>query len=167
MSLAIETLIECAGWSALPDLENSIAGCLLATIEESKDELPDNAVVSLLFCDDERIRELNREFRGQDKATNVLSFPGPEPLESARFLGDIAVAFETVAREGREQHKSLDHHCRHMIVHGFLHLLGYDHEDEAEAEAMEDLEIRVLHRLGIENPYRGDQSEEIHGNERA
>ena len=75
-------------------------------------------------------------------------FPGPEPLETALFLGDIALAFETIAREAQEQGKSLPITRRHMIVHGFLHLLGYDHEDDGEAEEMEATEIRILRRLG-------------------
>ena len=160
MSLAIETAVDYAGWGALPELDKLVADGLQATIEESGDKLPENAEVSLLFCDDARIRKLNLQFRGQDKPTNVLSFPGPEPLETGRFLGDIAVAFETVAREAKEQHKTLEQHCRHMVVHGFLHLLGYDHEAEEEAEAMEAMEIQVLKRLGVANPYRDDEIKE-------
>jgi probable rRNA maturation factor len=167
MSLAIETRIDCASWSALEDLDSMIATSLQAALDESGDELPEGAVVSLLFCDDLAIRALNRQFREQDKPTNVLSFPGPEPLETTHFLGDIAIAHETVAREAQEQGKSLEQHCRHMIVHGFLHLLGYDHEDDEEAEAMEAMEIRVLRRLGVDDPYREDQSKETIGNERA
>jgi probable rRNA maturation factor len=77
------------------------------------------------------------------------------------------VACQTVAREAQEQGKTLEQHCRHMIVHGFLHLLGYDHEDEAEAEAMEAMEIRILRRLGVDNPYRDDEHKEALGHERA
>jgi probable rRNA maturation factor len=167
MTLAIEVLVDCAGWSALDGLDAIVASSLQAALAESGDELAEGAEVSLLFCDDSRIRELNRRFRGQDKPTNVLSFPGPEPLESAVCLGDVAVAYETVAREAQEQGKTLEQHCRHMIVHGFLHLLGYDHEDEGEAEAMEALEICVLHRLGVGDPYRDDQNKETIGHERA
>ncbi len=167
MSLAIETQVECAGWSALGDLDALVEGSLRAAIAESGAELAQGAEVSLLFCDDARIRELNRQFRGLDKPTNVLSFPGPEPLETALFLGDIAIAHETVAREAKEQGKTLEQHCRHLIVHGFLHLLGYDHEDDGEAEAMEAMEIRVLGRLGVEDPYREDERKETSGHERA
>jgi probable rRNA maturation factor len=166
-NLAIETRIDAAGWNALEGLDALIAGSLHAALEESGDELAEGAEVSLLFCDDAAIRALNRQFRGQDKPTNVLSFPGPEPVESAAFLGDIAVAFETVAREALEQGKSLEQHCRHMIVHGFLHLLGYDHEDDEEAEAMEAMETRILQRLGVDDPYREDHRKETIGHERA
>lgn len=166
-NLAIETRIDAAGWNALEGLDALVAGSVRAALDESGDELAEGAEVSLLFCDDAAIRALNRQFRGQDKPTNVLSFPGPEPVESAAFLGDIAVAFETVAREALEQGKSLEQHCRHMIVHGFLHLLGYDHEDDEEAEAMEAMEIRILRRLGVDDPYREDHRKETIGHERA
>ena len=167
MTLCIETSVEYAGWSALDHLDSLVAESLQSALEESGDELVDGVEVSLLFCDDARIRELNRDFRGQDKPTNVLSFPSPDPPETARFIGDIAVACQTVAREAQEQGKTLEQHCRHMIVHGFLHLLGYDHEDEAEAEAMEAMEIRILRRLGVDNPYRDDEHKEALGHERA
>jgi probable rRNA maturation factor len=163
----IEIRIDCAGWSALENLDSLVAVSLRAALEESGDALADGAEVSLLFCDDAAIRELNRQFREQDKPTNVLSFPGPDPLETAPFLGDIAISHETVAREALEQGKSLEQHCRHMIVHGFLHLLGYDHEDDEEAEGMEAMEIRILQRLGVDDPYREDQGKETIGHERA
>jgi probable rRNA maturation factor len=167
MTLCIETSVEYAGWSVLEGLDAMVAGCLRSALEESGDELVEGVEVSLLFCDDVRIQELNRNFRGQDKPTNVLSFPSPHSLETARFIGDIAVAYETVAREAQEQGKTLEQHSRHMIVHGFLHLLGYDHGDEAEAEAMETMEIHILRRLGVDNPYRDDEHKEILGHERA
>jgi probable rRNA maturation factor len=99
---------------------------------------------------------LNRTWRGKDKPTNVLSFPAPEQPGAAgpRHLGDIALAFETLARESEEESKELAHHFAHLIVHGVLHLLGYDHEVEAEAEIMEALEVKALARLGITDPYR-------------
>ncbi len=167
MSLTIETWVDCSGWSALPDLDSMIAESLQATVDESGEVLIAGAEVSLLFCDDARIRDLNRQFRGQDKPTNVLSFPGPEPIETAHVLGDIAIAHETVAREAQEQGKTIGQHCRHLIVHGFLHLLGYDHQEETEAETMEAMEVRILHRLGVDNPYREHQSKETSGHERA
>jgi probable rRNA maturation factor len=163
MTVQIEISIECEGWRVLHRLEALVAESLEAALEESGDALAEGAEVSLLFCDDARIRTLNREFRKKDKATNVLSFPTPDPLDTAPFIGDIAVAYETVAREAQEQSRSLDQHCRHMIVHGILHLLGYDHEDEDEAEAMEALEVRVLSRLGVDNPYREDEPKETLG----
>ncbi|MBL8833827.1 MAG: rRNA maturation RNase YbeY [Rhodospirillales bacterium] len=105
--------------------------------------------VTFALGDDALLRRLNRDFRGKDKPTNVLSFPGSEGE-----LGDVALAFETCAREARAQRKKLDAHVRHLVVHGTLHLLGYDHETDADAFAMEARERRVLRRLGVANPYR-------------
>jgi len=113
--------------------------------------------VSLLLSDDAGVRELNRTWRGLDKSTNVLSFPGagaPSP-DGAEHLGDIALAFETVAREAEAEGKTLADHVAHLIVHGALHLLGHDHETDAEAEAMEAIEVEALARLGVADPYRG------------
>ena len=166
MTVEFEISIECAGWRELRGLQALVAESLKAALEESGDLLAEGAEVSLLFCDDARIKQLNRDFRGQDKSTNVLSFPTPDPLETAPFIGDIAVACETVAREAQVLGISFDQHSRHMIVHGFLHLLGYDHEDEDEAEAMEALEVRVLSRLGVDNPYREEEYKEILGDHR-
>ena len=99
---------------------------------------------------------LNRDWRGIDKPTNVLSFPvrrrKPDGLPA--LLGDVIVAYETLAREASEENKPFLHHLAHLAVHGFLHLLGYDHETDSEAEAMEGLEREILARLGIADPYR-------------
>ena len=167
MTVQIEISVEYAGWRELQSPEALVAESLKAALEESGALLLEGAEVSLLFCDDTRIRELNRDFRGHDKATNVLSFPTPDPLETALFIGDIAVAYQTISREAQEQGRSLDQHSRHMIVHGFLHLLGYDHEDEDEAEAMEALEVRVLSRLGVDSPYREDAHKDKLGDPRS
>lgn len=108
--------------------------------------------ISVLLCDDAKISTLNRQWRGFDKPTNVLSFPAPGEHESLP-LGDIAVAFETCEREARADKKIFDDHVTHLVVHGVLHLLGYDHETETEAEEMEDTERRILGTLGIADPY--------------
>lgn len=108
--------------------------------------------VSILLCDDAEIRTLNHQWRGFDKPTNVLSFPAPGEHEDMP-LGDIAVAFETCEREARADGKTFDDHVTHLVVHGVLHLLGYDHETESEAEEMEDTERRILRTLGISDPY--------------
>ena len=105
--------------------------------------------LSILFTDDAAIRILNRDYRGKDQPTNVLSFPQP----SGQLLGDIILAFETVEREAALAGKPLEAHMGHLIVHGFLHLLGYDHEGESEAEEMEALERAALERMGIPDPY--------------
>ena len=117
--------------------------------------LANGAEVSFLLCDDARMRILNREWRGIDKPTNVLSFPAVEPaaLAHAALLGDIAIAYETTAHEAATEDKRLCDHVAHLAAHGFLHLLGHDHIDPAEAGRMESLETRVLARLGIADPY--------------
>ena len=117
---------------------------------------------SLLFTSDEEVHTLNREWRDRDKPTNVLSFPmltREELLNSAPdgppiMLGDLALAYETCTREAEEKSVPLDHHAAHLIVHGLLHLGGYDHETgEEDADKMEALEVRILAKLGIADPY--------------
>lgn len=162
MSLSIETSVECECWLSLADLGALIERCLTEALAETDEPVRDGAEVSLLLCDNARIRALNAQFRGMDKPTNVLAFPGPEPIETTHVLGDIAIAYETVAREAEEQGKPLPHHLCHMIVHGFLHLLGYDHQTDDEAETMEAHEARVLQRMGIADPYRENQHSEGH-----
>ena len=155
--LGVEIAVECAAWeNAIPELESFANSVAQASMAELASERPSDAEVSLLFCDDLEIQKLNARWRKQDKPTNVLSFPSGAsiPGASARLLGDIAIAFETVARESSNEQKSLRDHTAHMIVHGLLHLLGYDHEAEAEAESMEGRERAILARLGIPDPFR-------------
>ena len=109
--------------------------------------------VSIVFTDDAAIRVLNERWRGQDKATNVLSFAQDGPGRQAGMLGDIVLAQETVAREAALEGRLLNHHIAHMIVHGFLHLLGYDHQNDIDAQTMEDLERKALTLIGIADPY--------------
>jgi len=105
-------------------------------------------VVALVLTNDRALRRLNRQFRGKDRPTNVLSFP-----DQTEPLGGIAIAFETVAAEGREQNKDFVNHAKHMILHGFLHLLGHDHVTKGQASLMEQVEIAILGDVGIPNPY--------------
>jgi probable rRNA maturation factor len=113
--------------------------------------------VTLLLTDDESVRELNAQFRGKDGATNVLSFPAPPNPED--HLGDVALAYGVCAREAAEQGKPLSHHLQHLTVHGVLHLLGYDHIGDDEAETMEGLERAVLAGLGVPDPYAAGEGE--------
>ena len=112
-----------------------------------------NGEVSIVFTDDAAIRALNKSWRGKDTATNVLSFCQDGRGRQAGMLGDIVLAQETVAREAALEGKLLNHHIAHMIVHSFLHLLGYDHQDEKDAQTMEDLECKALTLIGIADPY--------------
>ncbi|HMN73542.1 MAG TPA: rRNA maturation RNase YbeY [Rhodoblastus sp.] len=114
---------------------------------------PTEAEVSVLLCDDAEIRRLNAQWRQKDSATNVLSFPSAAQHAGERHLGDIAIAFETLQREAADEGKVFSHHLAHLTVHGYLHLLGFDHESDEEAEEMEGLEREILAGLGIGDPY--------------
>lgn len=146
----IDVEIEVADWTAaLPDAE---ALALTAAQAALAQEGADGEGVVLLLTDDATVRDLNARFRGKDAATNVLSFPAPPNLE--RHLGDVALAYGTCAREAVEQDKPLAHHLQHLVAHGVLHLLGYDHISDDEAEAMEGLERVVLSGIGVPDPYQ-------------
>ena len=151
----IDIEIEDPAWAeALPQAEMLVRGAALAALDR---EGAGHEGVTILLTDDESVRELNAQFRGLDKPTNVLSFPAPDNPE--RFAGDIALAFGVCAREAAEQGKPLAHHLQHLTVHGVLHLLGYDHIGDDEAEVMEDLERAVLADLGIPDPYATGEGE--------
>ena len=158
--IELDIMVESGDWGSVDDAEPlAQRAAEAATVVAGRDG--EALEVSVMLTDDAQIRELNRTFRGKDKATNVLSFPAPElpgaglPGNAApRHLGDIALAYETLVREAEEESKPLAHHFAHLVVHGVLHLLGYDHEVESEAERMEDLEVKALSTLGIADPYR-------------
>ena len=111
--------------------------------------------VSIVLTDDSAIRTLNRDWRGTDRATNVLSFPasGQKACEDARLLGDIVIAYETLERESNDENRVFLHHLAHLAVHGFLHLIGYDHQTNTQAEEMEGLESKIMTRLNMPDPY--------------
>ncbi len=149
----IDIEIEAEAWTAaLPDVaaaaERAAAAALGAVAGD----------IVVLLTDDEAVRALNARFRDKDKPTNVLSFPAPE--NAAPHLGDIVLAYGVCATEADVQGKSLSDHLSHLVVHGVLHLLGRDHEDEAEAEAMEAEEREILAELGVADPYAADVSVE-------
>lgn len=163
----VETVIEDTRWGdfGLPALAERAGRAALAGVG-----LPSEGfVVSLMGCDDARIATLNADFRGKPQPTNVLSWPSeeraaevagempdlPEPgdADDPESLGDIAVAWETCAREAQDQGKPMADHVTHLIVHGVLHLLGHDHVEEADAAVMEGLEVRILASLGVSDPY--------------
>lgn len=110
---------------------------------------PEPCEVSVVLASNDFIQNLNKQYRNKDKPTNVLSFPQDDP----RHLGDIILALQTIQTEAEAQKKSFENHFIHLVVHGFLHLLGYDHETDEEAREMEGLEIEILRHLSIENPY--------------
>lgn len=147
----IDISVESSRWAEIRTVENTVRDAIEAALIEGKAE---GAEVSVVLADDTRIRELNRTWLGRDKPTNVLSFPAPAGARGEpRFLGDIVLAFETIEREAGTEGKPIEHHVAHLAVHGALHLLGYDHERESDADAMEQCERIILGRLGIADPY--------------
>ncbi len=135
-------------WQAQPLAEQTVRAAIAAAAEFSTT----GGEVSILLADDEVIRALNRNWRGIDKPTNVLSFPAAGPT-AGRLLGDIAIAYQTLAKECDDEHKIFLHHLAHLAVHGFLHLIGYDHQTDAEADEMEGLESKIMLRLNLPDPY--------------
>ncbi len=154
--LRLQFAVEADGWPPESALHEMAAKAVAAALGELGIEPHPETELSLLFADDAAIRQINARWRGIDKPTNVLSFPafgtgGKKGLPP--MLGDIALALETVAAEAKVENKPFDHHLVHLIVHGLLHLLGYDHGTDAEALEMESLETAILARLAIPDPY--------------
>jgi probable rRNA maturation factor len=153
-----EVLVVADCWQAEPDAETVIHRALAAAAGFVGAEVG-NTELAVMLTDDAGIRTLNRNWRGIDKATNVLSFPALQPSgprgahDAPRMLGDIAIAYETTRREADDEQKPFDHHLGHLAVHGFLHLIGYDHEKDVDAETMEEIERQILSQLGIPDPY--------------
>jgi probable rRNA maturation factor len=149
MRVRVALAMPCAGWKvARPDVAALARRAARAALRDAGRPEADTEL-SLVLADDATVRMLNARWRKQDKPTNVLSFPGGDPV----LLGDVVLAFETVRREAAEQGKTLGDHLSHLVVHGVLHLLGFDHRKRREAEAMETMERRVLAGLGIADPY--------------
>lgn len=154
--------IDCPGWAdALPEAARLARGAVEAALRGAP--VGPLAEISVVLTDDAAQRALNKAWRGRDSATNVLSFPALEPAELAAgaaaapdrpaLLGDVVLALETLQREADAAGKSLADHASHLLVHGVLHLLGYDHQTEADAALMEPVETEVLARLGVADPY--------------
>lgn len=150
--VAVDLIVEAGAWprkAALKALASRAIAAAAAAVE-----VPPEAELAITFTDDAHVRVLNRQFRKKDKPTNVLSFPAGPP--GSALLGDIVLGHETVAEEAENQGLALGDHVIHLIVHGFLHLLGYDHVIETEALAMERLETAILRSIGIADPH-GDR----------
>lgn len=152
--IALEVEIEAGDWARAGDVEALARRATEAAMACGPAAPAGDVAVALLLTDDEAVRDLNRAWRGQDRPTNVLSFPSPPSPISPRPLGDVALAFETVAREAAAEGKSVADHTAHLVIHGILHLLGHDHATEADGDRMEALEREALARLGIADPYR-------------
>jgi probable rRNA maturation factor len=157
-SLTVDLAIDSSDWAErLPGIEARVERAAQAAWNVVGDGLGEDAAVAILLADDLTLADLNRRFRGIDKPTNVLSFepegdfPGMD--DEPRHIGDIAIAYETVSREAIDQDKTLEQHLCHMIVHGILHLLGYDHQVSDEQHRMEALERAILADLGVPDPF--------------
>ena len=140
----IEVELDDEAWGAVPDVEDLVHQAAMAALDQP-------GLITVTLTDDDTVADLNQRFRGKAGPTNVLSFPAAETARP--FLGDVILAFGVCAREAGEQAKPLEDHLRHLVVHGVLHLLGYDHLDDAEAETMEARERTLLAKLGVPDPY--------------
>ena len=152
-----EVLVVADCWQTEPDAEAVIQRAINAAAEIADADVGE-AEIAVMLTDDSGIRTLNSNWRGIDKPTNVLSFPALQPTagspsDAPRMLGDIAIAYQTMRKEADDEQKPFDHHLSHLAIHGFLHLIGYDHEKDADADAMESLEQEILAHLGIPDPY--------------
>lgn len=160
--IIIDITREYNGWDGCDfNIEDTIQAAVRASIEKSMyadDLLGKPGEISIVLGDDDFVRNLNRDYRHKDKATNVLSFPQTDftdkhSLQAPIAFGDVILAYETIKDEAKDQDKPFQSHFTHLVVHGTLHLMGYDHENESEAAEMEALEVNILKEMGIENPY--------------
>jgi len=154
-------------WDILPDIDNLTRTATAAAIRHAGIDTGNGIYVSFLLCGDDEIHDLNRRFRNIDKPTNVLSFPQIDGDAHAIALtikqnngtvplGDIAISYDTIVREADDAAIPLSHHYVHMVVHGVLHLLGYDHINDRDAAEMEGMEIQILQKFSITDPYQRD-----------
>jgi probable rRNA maturation factor len=152
----VDVLVLDERWAEIGDCESLARRSVEAAFSAVAGVPSSDVEVSVALADDVAVQALNRDWRGKDDPTNVLSFPAPSTrTPGPRVLGDIALAYETVARESRDENKLLADHAVHLLVHGTLHLLGYDHESDSDAGVMEALEVEALARVGVADPYRG------------
>jgi probable rRNA maturation factor len=157
----IDVAIQDPAWEEMPGIQSLVLTTVRTALQYATKpaEITDkNLEISILLANDDLIHILNREYRGKDNPTNILTFAamdsGEEPMgPNTVSLGDVILSYQTIDREAREQGRFLQDHVTHLVVHGTLHLLGYDHIDDNEANNMESLEIRILEKLGVQNPY--------------
>lgn len=145
-----DIVVESELWAAEPRAEATVAAAISAAAAHSTR----GGEVSILLADDSAVRDINRQFRGLDKPTNVLSFPAADTPATQGHIGDIVIAYETLRKECEAEDRQFVHHLAHLTVHGFLHLIGYDHETDAEADEMEALESRIMISMNMPDPWR-------------
>jgi probable rRNA maturation factor len=166
MSLVLHIDVEHDGWRAMGDVESLARGAVEAALATEPPQAK-QIEIGVRFADDATVQVLNRDYRGKDKPTNILSFPiedAPSAPDAPLLLGDLVLAFETTSREAQEKTAPLARHATHLLVHGTLHLLGHDHEDDDDATRMERLEVEILAGLGISDPY---ETETLHSEAKA
>lgn len=152
-AVSVDIQVESDLWDAEPAAEAILRAAIAGAAAHSTSA----GEVSILLTDDSAVRELNQQWRGIDKPTNVLSFPAPKTPAAAGLLGDIVIAYETLVRECADEDRQFTHHLSHLAIHGYLHLLGYDHQTDAEAEAMEALESQIMIRMDMPDPWLPDR----------
>jgi probable rRNA maturation factor len=151
---AIDVLVQSPLWNVQPLAEQTARAAIAAAATTISTK---NGELSIVLTDDSAVRALNRQWRGLDKPTNVLSFPGRGIDDGPHLFGDIVIAYETLKRECDDDDKDFLHHLAHLTVHGFLHLMGYDHTVDAEAEEMEALESRIMLSMNLPDPWLGHE----------
>ncbi len=161
MSLSCDVLIEDPLWLERLDPEAIVIAAAEKMIAVVRPRIHPEAEISVTFSNDERIRQLNAEWRGKDAPTNVLSFPAISGtrFDSSPLLGDVVLAYETIDREARVDGKQFTDHTAHLVIHGLLHLVGYDHESEIDAVKMESTESRIMIGLGYPDPWANQLEE--------
>ena len=154
MTITVDIEIEDEAWTKAAEDAEALVWRAAQAVLDAHEDIEGQGIV-ILLTDDDSVRALNRDFRQKDYATNVLSFPSAQdPIGNPEGqIGDIALAYGVCAREAAEQGKPLAHHLQHLVAHGVLHLVGYDHQTESEAEEMEALERRILAGLDVPDPY--------------
>jgi probable rRNA maturation factor len=150
-AVTADIVVESALWDGQPKTEATVRAAILAAAAHSTQ----TGEVSILLSDDSSVRELNKQWRGLDKSTNVLSFPASKSPAATGHLGDIVIAYETLQRECEDESRDFLHHLAHLTVHGFLHLIGYDHQTEPQADEMEGLESKIMIAMNMPDPWLG------------
>ena len=150
-TVTADIVVESELWASQPQAEAIVRAAIAAAAPHSTD----GGEVSILLSDDSAVRELNRQWRGLDQPTNVLSFPAAKTPAAQGHLGDIVIAYETLQKECEDESRDFLHHLAHLSVHGFLHLIGYDHQNDAEAAEMEGIESKIMISLRMPDPWLG------------